>query len=96
MDIAQAQCRAGILEESARTFRLAVETAEKAPPPEKNFAFFNHASLFGQIAAAQAEVGEAAAAHIWINRHIAANNRAYALAGLAEGLHKRLQAAAKK
>lgn len=93
--IGQEQHRAGLLDESAQTFRLAVEVAEKAPVPERNFAFFNHAVIFGQIAADQAELGEVATARTWINRHIAANNRAYALAGLAEGLHKRLQAAKK-
>jgi RNA polymerase sigma factor (sigma-70 family) len=94
--IGKEQHRAGLHDESAETFRLAVEVAEKAPVPERNFGFFNHASIFGQIAADQAEMGEAATARVWINRHIAANNRAYALAGLAEGLHKRMQATAKK
>jgi tetratricopeptide (TPR) repeat protein len=95
MDIGEEQHRAGLNAAAAETFRLVVHTAEKAPPPERSSALFNHAGLFGQIAQAQAELGEAAAARVWIDRQIATNNRAFALAGLAEGLHKRLQAAKK-
>ncbi len=97
MDIAAAQYRHGLKDESAQSFREAVEVAEKVSPREEpRFAFFNAASIFDKIAEVQAELGETDAARVWIGRQIAAVNRAYALAGLASGLHKRAEAAVKK
>jgi tetratricopeptide (TPR) repeat protein len=97
--IALAQHRAGRKDEAAESLRYAVRVAETASlPPTFKHSFFSEPAqkLFGSIAEAQGELGEVAAARAWIGRQIAANNQAYALIGLAEGLHKRRQGESKK
>jgi tetratricopeptide (TPR) repeat protein len=96
--IAEEQHRAGMTEDAAESFRVAVRTAENTPAPPTTFKFwpFEHASIFRQIAKTQAELGEVAAAHTWIRRQFSPKTQAYALIGAAEGLHARLEAARMK
>lgn len=94
INLAQALHRVGMIDAAAEPMRHAVQLAEREPAPENQY-FFMH-PVQHVVAAAQAEMGDHAAARQWVTRQISAHAQAWGLVGVAEGLHKRGQALAKK